>query len=251
MPGASDSVAVVRLTPLVTQPPPFGRFVVVALVVLPTNAVPLVNLPEIVLDATESYVTASCVPVDVFPLFHLTDTLAVPGCVYVRRSAHFSFAVSFTTNVSAPLVIPGVPVQSESVPFAERVWDTLTVGEIGGDSVSVPASFVHVNAVAVPGDDVVDTAGAVVSAELSDGELLEHAGRNAAIAINVAVVTARFLRTRTTSVPARMGRTPYIDRHFQSVGALSSCSVSTPAHARLLCCNAIGGYLARDERYER
>jgi hypothetical protein len=74
-----------------------------------------------VLVATDSYVTASFEPVEVFPLFHLTDALAVPGCVYVRISAQFSFAVSFSTKVSAPLVIPGVPVQPVSVPFAVRV----------------------------------------------------------------------------------------------------------------------------------
>ena len=203
--GASDSVAVLRLTPLVTQPPPFGWFVVVAFVVLPTNAVPPVNLPEIVLVATESYVTASLSAVEVVPLFHLTDTLAVPGCVYVRRSEHFTFAVSVTTKLSSPLVIPGVPVQLESVPFAESVWVAVTVGEIGGDNVSVPANFVQVNTAAAPGDDVVVSSGAFVVEELLGEELLEHAGSNAAIAINI-VVTTRCLRTRTTSVPVRNGR---------------------------------------------
>jgi hypothetical protein len=212
VPDESESVAVSRLTPFVTQPPPFGLFVVVALDVLPTNAVPPVNLPAIVLVATDSYVTARFEPVDVFPLFHLTDALAVPGCAYVRIPAQFSFVVSFSTKVRAPLVIPGVPVQPESVPLAVSVWATLTVGEIGGESVNVPANFVHVNTAAPPaGNVVVDTAGAVVVVpELLDEELLEHAARNAVVAINIAVVTTRCLRTCRTSVPAKMGGRPYI-----------------------------------------
>jgi hypothetical protein len=64
--------------------------------------------------------------------------------------------------------------------------------------------------VVVDGADVVDSAGAFVVAEPLDDELLEHAGRSAAIAMSIAVVTTRCLRTRTTSVPARIGRTPYI-----------------------------------------
>jgi hypothetical protein len=191
VPGVSESVAVVRL--FVTQPPPFGVFTVDAVDVLPTNAVPLVNLPEIVLDVTEAYVTASFAPIDVFPLSHLTDTLAVPGSVYVRSSAQFNFVVSFSTKVRTPLAIPGVPVQPERVPFAVSVWATLTVSDTGGDNVSVPANFVHVNSVAPGVDvaadeaDVVDPAGAVVAGLLE--ELLEHAGANAVIAINIAVVT--------------------------------------------------------------
>jgi hypothetical protein len=118
---ASDTVAVFRLTPFVTQPPPIGLLTVVAVDVLPTNTVPLVNLPEIVLVVTAWYVTARFAPVDVFPLLHVTDAFAVPGCVYVTISAQFSFALTFATKVSFPLVIPGVPVQSESVPFAESV----------------------------------------------------------------------------------------------------------------------------------
>jgi hypothetical protein len=223
VPGASDSVAVLRFTPCVMQPPPFGLFTVVEVEVLPTNAVPLVNLPEIVLVVTEEYVTASFAPVDVVPLFHLTDRLAVPGFVYARTCAQFSFAGSLSRKVSSPLVIPDVPVQSESVPFAVRVWATLTVADTGGDNVSVPANFVHVNTVDPPaGDvvadeaDVVDPAGAVGGAELLDEELLEHAGRNAAIAITVAAVTTRRLRTRVTSVSAKMGDAPYIARQLRA-----------------------------------
>jgi hypothetical protein len=217
VPGASDRVAVLRLTPWVMQPPPFGLFTVVEVDVLPTNAVPLVNLPEIVLVVTEEYVTASFAPVDVFPLFHLTDALAVPGVVYARTCAQFSFAGSLSRKVRTPLVIPGVPVQPESVPFAARVWATLTVADTGGVSVSVPANFVHVNTVDPPAGavvadeaDVVDSAGAVVVVEFLDEELLEHAGKSAAIAITAAVVTTRCLRTRVASEPAKMGRVPYI-----------------------------------------
>ena len=78
MPGASVTAAVLKLTPWLTQPPPFGLFTVIDVDVLPTNTSPLVNLPEILVDVTDAYVSASS-PVDVFPLFHVTDTLAVPG----------------------------------------------------------------------------------------------------------------------------------------------------------------------------
>jgi hypothetical protein len=204
--------------PSVRQPPPFGLFTVVELVVLPTNTVPLVNLPEIELEVTVAYVTASFAPVDVCPLFHLTDPLAVPGFEYEMSCPQFSLSVSLASTVRTPLVIPGVPVQPESVPFAVRVWATLTVGDTGGDNVSVPVSDVHVNAVAAPsgnvvGDeaDVVDAAGA----ELLDEELLEHAGRKAAIAITAAVVTTRRRRTRVTSEPGEdWPRTLHRDRHF-------------------------------------
>ena len=202
-----------RLTPCVRQPPPSGLFTVVELVVLPTNTVPLVNLPEIVLDVTDAYVTASVTPVDVCPLFHLTDPLAVPGFEYAMSCPQFSLSASLASTVRTPLVIPAVPMQPESVPFAMRVWATLTVGDTGGDNVSVPASDVHVNTVAaLPGDvvgdeaDVADAAGA----ELLDEELLEHAGRNAAIAMTAAVVTNKCRRTRVTSEPPKMGRAPYI-----------------------------------------
>ena len=202
-----------RLTPCVRQPPPSGLFTVVELVVLPTNTVPLVNLPEIVLDVTDAYVTASFAPVDVLPLFHLTDPLAVPGFEYAMSCPQFNLSVSLASTVRTPLVIPGVPEQPESVPFAVRVWATLTVGDTGGDNVSVPTSDVHVNTVAAPpGDDVGDEADVVdpAGAELLDEELLEHAGRNTAIAITVAVVTKGCRRTRVTSEPAKMGRAPYI-----------------------------------------
>ncbi len=202
-----------RLTPCVRQPPPSGLFTVVELVVLPTNTVPLVNLPEIVLDVTDAYVTASFAPVDVCPLFHLTDPLAVPGFEYAMSCPQFSLSVSLASTVSNPLVIPGVPVQPESVPFAMRVWATLTVGDTGGDNVRVPASDVQVSTVAEPpGDVVADEADVVdpAGAELLDEELLEHAGKSAAIAITAAVVTTRCLRTRVASEPAKMGRAPYI-----------------------------------------
>src|SRR4029078_12271423 len=101
---------------------------------------------------------------------------AVPGCVYVRRSEHFTFAVSVTTKLSSPLVIPGVPVQPESVPFAESVWVAVTVGEIGGDKVSVPANFVQVNTAAAPGAEVVVSSGAFVVGELLGEELLGDTG---------------------------------------------------------------------------
>jgi hypothetical protein len=208
VPGASDTAAVLRLTPWLTQPPPFGLFTVIDVDVLPTNTSPLVNLPEILVDVTDAYVSANCAPVDVFPLFHLTDTLAVPGFVYAMTCAQFSFSDSSARKVKSPPVIPGVPVQPERVPSAASVWATLTVGDTGGVSVSVPAKVVHVNTVAAvvdevdvaDGADVVDAAGA----ELLDEALLEHAGRNAEIAINVAVVKTRRLRTRVTSVPAKL-----------------------------------------------
>jgi hypothetical protein len=87
------------------------------------------------------------------------------------------------------------------------VWATLTVGDTGGVNVSVPAKDVHVNAAVAVGDedgvgdeaDVVDAAGGELLGEL----LLEHAGRNAEIAINAAIERTRRLRTRVTSVPAK------------------------------------------------
>ncbi|MDP9335846.1 MAG: hypothetical protein M3Q30_21415 [Actinomycetota bacterium] len=206
MPGASDTAAVLRLTPWLTQPPPFGLFTVIDVDVLPTKTVPLVNLPEILVDVTDAYVSASA-PIDVFPLFHVTDTFAVPGFVYAITCAQFSFSDSSARKVKSPPVMSGVPVQPESVPFAVSVWATLTVGDTGGVNVSVPAKVVHVNTAlavadeAVVGDeaDVVDPTGG----ELLDEALLEHAGRNA-IAINVAVVKTRRLRTRVTSVAAKL-----------------------------------------------
>jgi hypothetical protein len=88
------------------------------------------------------------------------------------------------------------------------VWATLTVGDTGGVSVNVPAKEVHVNAAFAVGDEdgvgdeavVVDPAGG----EVLDDPLLEHAGRNAEIAINAAIVKTRRLRTRVTSVPAKL-----------------------------------------------
>jgi hypothetical protein len=73
-------------------------------------------------------------------------------------------------------------------------------------------SALHVKSAGALGVEVVDPAGSVdvVVEELAGLELLEHAGNNAAIAINIAVVTTRCLRTRTTSVPVRMGGIPYI-----------------------------------------
>jgi hypothetical protein len=222
VPGASDRVAVLRLAPPVRQPPPSGLFAVVEVVVLPTNAVPLVNLPEIVLDVTDAYVRASFVPVDVLPLFHLTDTFAVPGFEYETTCAQLSLSVAPAARVKLPLVIPGVPVQPEIVPFAVRVWATLTVGDTGGDNVSVPASAVHVNAVVAPAGDVVADDSDVVDAagaELLGEELLEHAGRTAVIAINTATVTTRSLRTRVTPAPANMAGASYV-----AIGALRSGS---------------------------
>jgi hypothetical protein len=220
--GASDRVAVLRLTPAVRQPPPSGLFTVVEVVVLPTNAVPLVNLPEIVLDVTDAYVRARLAPVDVLPLFHLTDTFAVPGFEYEMTCAQLSLSVAPASTVKPPLVIPGVPVQPESVPFAVRVWTTLTVGDTGGDNVSVPASAVHVNTVAAPAGDVVADEADVVDpagAELFDEELLEHAGRNAVIAINVAVATTRSLRTHIPPTCEHGRRTLRRDRHLRSDGS--------------------------------
>ena len=212
VPAWSDSVAVFRLTPSVTQPPSSGLFTVVDVDVFPMNVLPPVNLPVIVVDVTESYVTARLGPVDVVPLFHLTATLAVPGSLYATISAEFSFAVPFATKVSSPLVIPGVPVQPDSVPLADSVWATLTVGDTGGVTVSVPANAVHVNAAAAAGVVVLDGAVVVDAAgsELFDEELLPHAGRNAVIAINAMAVTTRCLRTRVSSIPAERGRAPYI-----------------------------------------
>jgi hypothetical protein len=78
--------------------------------------------------------------------------------------------------------------------------------------VSVPSSFLQVKTVAAPGVEVVDPGSVDEVVEELLGELLEHAGSNAAIAINTAVETTRCLRTRTTSVPVKMGGTPYIAR---------------------------------------
>jgi hypothetical protein len=132
--------------------------------------------------------------------------------------------VSVTTKLSSPLVIPGVPVQPESVPFAESVWVAVTVGEIGGDKVSVPANFVQVNTAAAPGAEVVVSSGAFVVEELLGEELLEHAGSNAAIAINIAVTT-RCLRTRATSVPANMGRAPYRATGHRPMSPAARCGL--------------------------
>ena len=200
-----------RLTPPVRQPPPTGLFAVVEVVVLPTNAVPPVNLPEIVVAATVAYVRASPDPVDVLPLFHLTDTLAVPGFEYVMTCAQLSLSVAPPDTVKSPLVIPGVPVQPEIVPLAVRVWATLAVGDTGGVNVSVPASPVHVNAVAAPAGDVVTDEAEVVDAEGAElfEELLEHAGRTTTITINAATETTRRVRTCVTPVPATMGGASY------------------------------------------
>jgi hypothetical protein len=190
-----------------TQPPPFGLFTVIDVDVLPTNTSPLVSLPEILVDVTDAYVSASA-PVDVFPLFHVIDTLAVPGFAYAITCAQFSFSDSSARKVKSPPVMPGVPVQPESVPLAVSVWATLTVGDTGGVSVNVPAKDVHVNAALAVGDEdgVGDEADVVDPAvgELLDEPLLEHAGRNAEIAINAAIVKTRRLRTRVTSVPAKL-----------------------------------------------
>jgi hypothetical protein len=212
--GARDSVAVLRLAPPVRQPPPSGLFAVVEVVVLPTNAVPPVNLPVIVVDATVAYVRASFDPDDVLPLFHFTDTLAVAGFEYATTCAQLSLSVAPADKVKTPLVIPGVPVQPEIVPRAVRVWVTLTVGDTGGDNVSVPASAVHVNDVGVAAGDVVTDEEADVvdaeGAELLDEELLEHAGRTAVTATNAATVTTRRVRTRVTPVPANISVAPYV-----------------------------------------
>ena len=77
--GASARVAALRLAPAVVQPPPSGVFTVAAVDVLPTNTSPPVTWPEIVVFVTDSNPTTNSAPVDVFPLFHLTDTLAVLG----------------------------------------------------------------------------------------------------------------------------------------------------------------------------
>ena len=218
MPGASEIVAVLKLTPALVQPPPSGALLVFEVDVLPTNAVPPVSLPEIVLTCTDAYVKASLSPTDVVPSFHFTETFAVLGFVYEMSCEQFSASVFSALNVNSPLVIPGVPVQPESVPVAVSVWGSLTVGDTGGDNVSFPANAVHVNPVDPPDGAVVlvvavvsDDADVVVSGGADFLELLEHAGRIATIAINVRVVTTRFLRTRVTSVPAKMGRAPYID----------------------------------------
>jgi hypothetical protein len=79
VPGASARVAVLRLAPSVVQPPPSGVFTVAAVDVLPTNTSPPVTWPEIVVFVTDSNPTTNSAPVDVFPLFHLTVTLAVLG----------------------------------------------------------------------------------------------------------------------------------------------------------------------------
>jgi len=207
VPGASVTAAVLKLTPWLTQPPPFGLFTVIDVDVLPTNTSPLVNLPEILVDVTDAYVSASS-PVDVFPLFHVTDTLAGPGFEYAIACAQFSFSDSWARKVKSPPVMQGVPVQPESVPFAGSVCATLTVGDTGGVNVSVPAKDVHVNAAVAVGaeEGVGDEDGEVdaVDGELLDEPLLEHAGRNTEIAINAAIVNTRRLRTRVTSVPAKL-----------------------------------------------
>jgi hypothetical protein len=213
--GARDRVAVLRLAPPLRQPPPSGLFVVVEVVVLPTNAVPPVNLPVIVVDATVAYVRARFDPVDVVPLFHFTDTVAVPGFEYVTTCAQLSLSVAPADKVNSPLVIPGVPVQPEIVPFAVRVWATLTVGETGGDNVRVPASAVHANAVPVPAGAVVTDDADVVDVVDVDGaelleELPEHAGRTAVTTTNAPTVTTRRVCTRVTPVLANISAAPYV-----------------------------------------
>jgi hypothetical protein len=82
------------------------------------------------------------------------------------------------------------------------------VGDTGGVNVSVPASAVHDNADAEPAGDVVPDDAEVVDAEGAEllGELLEHAGRTAVIAINAATVTTNRVRTCVTPVPANNER---------------------------------------------
>src|SRR5207248_1320252 len=86
----------------------------------------------------------------------------------------FSLSASLAESVRSPLVIPGVPVQPESVPVTLMSCASLTVGATGGDNVSFPVKVVQANALFnVPGDeaDVLDPAPAALLAEALRGRL--------------------------------------------------------------------------------
>jgi hypothetical protein len=201
---------VLRLTPCAVQPLPSGVFAVAVVAVLPTNTSPPVKLPEIVVFVTCSNATVKLSPVDVFPLSHLMDTVAVVGFVYAMSPAQFSLSAGLALKVRSPLVMPGVPVQPVSLPVAVSVWVSLVVGDSGGVTVSVPVKPVQVNEPVAGVDDEDDGADVV---DPDPALLLDedpHADRTTMTAINVPVVTTRCLRMRVTSVLVNMCAAPYI-----------------------------------------
>jgi hypothetical protein len=148
--------------------------------------VPASNRPEIRKFATVAKLTTNSDPVDVDPLFHLMERLEdLFGFVYAISCAQFSLSVSEARSVRSPLVIPGAPVQPDSVAVTLMLCDSLTVGDTGGVSVSFPARVVHVNVFPEAGDDVgVDV--------VEDEDFLDedpHADNNTMTAINAPVET--------------------------------------------------------------
>lgn len=191
-------------------------FTVPAVAVLPTNMLPAVTLPEIKNFVTSWKVTRNPDPVDVVPLFHVTDRTALLGFEYAMSCAQFSLSVILTSRVRSPLVISGVPVQPESLPATLILWASLTVGDTGGDKFRLAVKVVQVNTLAEAGDDVVDPEGA----ELLDED--PHADSNTMTAISVPVETTRCLRMRVSSVLVKKGAGPYISSGDGVTSTISS-----------------------------